>query len=367
MANELIAWLCTPEGEQVIPLVNFERLSYTRAVNDVGKLEIVLPGTFDVSLVRVDGLILAWRNNQLETETAWLVRGIRRGTEEPAIGKVILTAYSGTQLLKRRVLGPLGMWDGGGNVGPADNLIKYYARNVIANFADADRQLSSSLFVVEADTSQCASVSYQSDNQVLLTAAQEIAKAASEIGFPCYFDVVWIPDLKRWELRTYVLARGTDKSSTSQVAQTISVDHGSVSTEILDDDYSNEATVVYVGGSGTGAGRTIVEVEDTARTGRSPYGRWEMFLSSSNDDTTLMENEGRAALQRFRPRRTYSANIISTAASQYGRDWHFGDIVEARAFGQIFDCRVDAVDVTVDNVDGGREHVRALLTTVSDL
>ncbi len=361
MAQEIDVWLCDPEGTRILPLVNYDRLSYTRAVNAVGELEIVLPGTFENELVRVDGLIMVWRDGRLDTETAWLIRVGKRTTDAQGVSKTTLTALSGSDLLRRRIVQPANPV-----TAAADNQMKDHVRkNLGALAVDVARSLPATLFTVAADTSLGPNLTQAADWLNLLTVCQDIAKASADLGAPLFFDVVWLPESNLWEFRTYTGARGVDKSSATGSPQTLSVEYGSVGAEELVGDYRDEVTVVYVGGAGEGTGRAWAPAGDATRSGRSVYGRAESFISTSLTLAADLEAAGRSELQRGRPWRSYTAETITTSASQYGRDWNFGDIVTVYAFKQQFDCRVDAVQVTIDNLAGGREEVRVRLTNTA--
>jgi len=356
-------WLCSPEGTRVLPLAHYDQLSYTRAINAVGELEIVLPGTFAYELVRVDGLIMVWRDGRLDTETAWLIRVGKRTTDAQGVSKVILTAVSGVDLLRRRIVRLTAPY-----TAPADNQMKTYVReNLGALAADTARRLPPTLFTVAADTTAAPVTTQMAEWLNLLSVCQDIAKDSAELGTALFFDVVFLPESNMWEFRTYTNSRGVDKSSTTGAPQTLSVEYGSVGAEELVGDYRDEVTIVYVGGAGEGAVRASSLVEDATRSGRSVYGRAESFVSTSLVLATELQATARAELQRGRPWRSYAADTITTSASQYGRDWNFGDIVTVYAFDQQFDCRVDAVQVTIDNLDGGREQVRVRLTNTAAL
>ena len=360
--SEIDVWMCDPIGTRVLPLVNFDRLTFTRAVNAVGELEIVLPGTFAHDLVRVDGQIQVWRDGRLDTETAWLIRVGKRTTDAQGVSKVILTGVSGVDLLRRRIVRSPNPF-----TAAADNQMKAYVReNLGALATDTARQLPATLFTVATDTTAAPVTTQQVDWLNLLSVCQDIAKDSAELGTALFFDVVFLPEPNLWEFRTYTGARGVDKSSTTGAPQTLSVEYGSIGAEELVGDYRDEVTVVYVGGGGEGAQRAVGMVEDTSRSGRSVYGRAEAFVSATSlAQPAELEGVGRPELQRGRPWRSYVADTISTSASQYGRDWNFGDIVTVYAFDQQFDCRVDAVQVTIDNLDGGREQVRVRLTNTA--
>ena len=301
---KLDIWMCTPEGVRVLPLVNYDRLTYTRAINAIGELEIVLPGSFAHDLVRVDGQIQVWRDGRLDTETAWLIRVGKRTTDAQGVSKVILTAVSGVDLLHRRIVrSPTP------STAAADNQMKRYVRENLGVFAtDTARRLPDTLFAVEADTTVAPVTTQEVDWLNLLTVCQDIAKDSAELGTALFFDVVFLPESNLWEFRTYINSRGVDKSSTTGAPQTLSVEYGSVGAEELVGDYRDEVTVVYAGGAGEGTGRASATVEDATRSGRSVYGRAEAFVSTSLVLATELQATARSELQRGRPWRSYAVS-----------------------------------------------------------
>lgn len=365
MPGEIDVWLADALGTRVLPLASFDRLSYTRAVNVVGELSIVLPGTFDLSLARPDMLLLVYRDSRLDTETAWIVTGKKRDTDRNGVSAITVSAASGLHLLSRRIVVPGG--DDGKKTDNAADVIKQFVRENLGASAAQVRQLPTSLFTVTADDGAGALVTHDGAWSSLLTTCQEIARASAEAGTDLFFDVVWLDGERRWELRTYAGQRGVDKTRDTGAPQTISVETGTVGSETLSEDYADEVTVVYGTGRGDDDDTLETTVEDAQRSGRSIYGRREGHVSSGADDADQLTAEARAELRRGRPRRVYDAEIIATAAAAYGRDWQWGDVLTAQSRGHAFDGRVDAVAIEINNLDGGRETIRARLTVTEEL
>ena len=112
-------------------------------------------------------------------------------------------------------------------------------------------------------------------------------------------------------------------------------------------------TYVLCGGSGEGAARVTGTAEDGARQGASPFGRREKFVEqTSSDDVTMLNVESSTELRAGRARVLFSGKVIETSDTKYGVHWGWGDYVTAQDFGRAFDCRIDAVTVTVS---GGGE------------
>lgn len=410
-------WICDPFGVRLFPLAQYDLLSYARSDNALGKLEIKLPGDFDMRDVRKHGLIMVWRDGRLDTETAWIIVGKRQTTDRKGTSKVYLRAMSGNYLLTSRIVAYAKGTTQASKSGPADNIAKAYVRENLGTLAtDTSRQLSTSLFSVAADVSMGPAVTHEGERQSLFRVCQDIARKAAETGTYFSFDTVYLPELNRWEFRTYTTARGVDKSSTTRSPVTFSSDFGNIGDDALDDDYEDEVTFVYAGGQGEEGARVVQTGEDTVRSTSSPYGRRERFITASTSDADKLADDALAAVREGRPRRTYTAGqeeqrrldeeaqkaadeayhfqvfqqhavptlgaaaqaavplgrgsrgysggMVQTGAFQYGRDWQFGDIVAVKAYGQTLDCRVSAVGVTVER---GSETIKSTLVNTAAL
>lgn len=87
------------------------------------------------------------------------------------------------------------------------------------------------------------------------------------------------------------------------------------------------ATVVLVGGDGTGVDKTIVERSDAAAV--ASWGRYEMWVNQSGSDTTLTEmaQAGDAALVEKGEKPGVSATAVDGPKARYGTDYQLGDQV----------------------------------------
>jgi hypothetical protein len=61
------------------------------------------------------------------------------------------------------------------------------------------------------------------------------------------------------------------------------------------------------------------------------------------DTTTGLVAEADAVLRNGRVKTIFQGRLIDMPDSRYGVDWAWGDYVTAQAFGQLIDCRIEAV------------------------
>lgn len=228
-----------------------------------------------------------------------------------------------------------------GNQAPADDLMKAFVReNMGALVVDPDRSISTYV-TVEGDKSLGPVTEKTASFQDLFGTLTGIAGDSDSLGTPLYFDLV--PQANGtflFVVRTRFL--GTDR--TSRVV--FSPAFNNLSEVELVFDYTNDVTVVYVGGVGDGAGRLIQTVIDTTRLAKSPFSRKEAFLDMRDEeDTTVLEAEGRAFLAKNTPKVVLNGTAVDTQTALFGRDYSFGDLVQAVAGKYKFNCLVSAFSV----------------------
>lgn len=125
-------------------------------------------------------------------------------------------------------------------------------------------------------------------------------------------------------------------------------DHNNMEIPILSRNYSEEKNYIYIGGSGVGTEREVVEVDDPTLIAESPWGRKEAFDDArQEDETDGVRASGQAYLKDNAPKITLNFNVRQTANSRWLRDWGLGDLINARYFTYLFDKQITEVDVTV--------------------
>ena len=362
-----------PFGTPLCDASDFVSLKYARVVNDVSPLTLTLPSTFDTSLLRIpDGRIEVWRRldsgrEYLDTQTTWLIKAIEHVRD--ASGKVVISVEADTPL---SILGDPGRVqyaqdaayaaEGSGSA-PADNFIHTLAMaatgDVVLNVNISNGRRITPYLTYGTPQGLGITVAKAYAWRNVLKIMQEIAEASTQQGVYIAFDIV-APTPDTLEFRTYAYQRGIDHrypSGTNPVL--LSPSFGNLGETTLRRDWRDVASFVYCGGKGDAANQTLGSARDLTLIGASPFGRREKFIEYTNSsDTTTLNNEAYAELRASRPRITFSGRIIQTPDTLYGVHWQWGDYVTVRDFGQQFDCRIDAITVTVQD---GTESIDAWL------
>jgi hypothetical protein len=372
MAAQYVIWISSQTGQRMRVLEDWLKLDYARSTNDVGQLVLTMPPKFNMALAPVDSRIEIWRSPTggtpiLETGTTWLVRGpLDTVIPERGDRTKVIRAASAADLLRRRIVAyAAGSAQAKKSMAADDMLKQIVAENLGSSATDTARSIAAYL-TIQGNVTAAPSLAKEFAYANVLKALQDVAQASAQAGTRLYFDIV-APTPDTLEFRTYVGQRGTDHGQTSAQPVVFAIERGNLAGVVLSKDYSSEVTFVYAGGQGTGSARVTNSAEDTARSGRSVFGRREAFVSDTvTTDTTAaaLLPTANAELQRGRPKKRMSATILDTPAARYGSAWGFGDKIVANVDGEIFDARVEQLQVSLS---GHKEVVTARISADSDL
>lgn len=343
-----------PFGVRLCEANTFSSLTYTRKVNDWSTATIVLPGTFDTANLLVDGRLEIWRQvpgapAYLDMETTWLMQTFRQVWGSKGERTIVVEADHPLCLLREpgRFVDSYSGSSGASKTGTADDVIKAIVRECIGTSASGSRTLAS-LIGVAGDVSQAASVSRSFAWRAVLNVLQDLAADSTQQGTYCAFDIV-APTPDGFEFRTYVGQRGVDHRFPGGLMPVLlDPEAGSIGEASLEVDYRDEVTAAKAGGQGEGIARSTATAQDDARIAVSPF-RWrEQFMDfTSTGNTTVLTGVARAGVRMGRPRKRFSGRLLSTPDAQYGVHWGWGDFLTVQVDGELLDCRVDAVSVTV--------------------
>lgn len=352
--------------------VNGAALHYGRSVNSVSPLQLVLPFDRYKDIIAnpevwLDSRLEVWRKldnglETLDTETVWLVRQKQRDFNAKTM---TITAYSANEVLnRRRIAYPAGTSQAL-KTAAIDNMMKSFVRENLGSSATDSARSIASYLTVESDQTKGISVTKAGSYDILLDLLQDLAAASSIAGstpVPIFFDVIGIISaggVGNLEFRTYANQRGQNRTYTTQNnAVVLSPDTNTLQNVVVVEDYSGEYNVIYALGNGQGSNRVVTEVKDSIRIARSPINRRETTTAENTNNTNVLTSAGNSALRSYRPKKIVTANIANNNTFQYGKDWQWGDKLSANIEGDVFDIRVDAVDITVS---GGVEKITANL------
>lgn len=361
-AAQYSIYLCDPFGVRLGDASGFTKLQYTRVVNDVGALKLWLPADFDTNLIRIpDGRIEVWRRlpgssrEYLDTDTVWLIKAIQWDRDDTGNVSLLVEATTPLQILKERFVdGPIISVVSQIAAGASDDQIKIVAfqngigTNATYTYSAADQgdggRIGAYVSVENLRGLGASLPRWDTAWQKLLTVMQTIAGASTQSGVYLAFDIV-APTPNTLELRTYTQQRGVDHRYPNGINPIIfggQLSNAGQATLRLD--YSKEITYVSAVLQGIIAGYFW----DNTRIDVSPFGRRMAYVVTQADPATL--NDVAAWAVRYgRARNVYQGRILSTPNTLYGLHWGWGDFVTVQDFGQSFDCRVEAVSVSVDD------------------
>jgi hypothetical protein len=360
-------------GNRLADASNFLALEYSRVVNSVSTLKLTLPGDFNMQyVINPDGRIEVWRKldsgrEYLDTDTVWLIKKVTQKIEASGLQTIVVEADTPLSILRepgRFVAYAAGTSQAVYAAAPADNQIKELARDNIGSDAITQRNLSAYISI-DANLGLGASVAKSFALRDCLKTMQEFADASTTSGTYVAFDIVATTPTTL-VFRTFTQQRGVDHRFPSGINPVIiSPEMGNLGEITFSKDYRGEITFVSAGGKGEGSDRLFASAQDTTRIGASPFGWREYFKDATQyDSTTGLAAEAQAILRSGRAKVIFQGRLIDTPDSRYGVDWAWGDFVTAQAFGQLIDCRIDAVSVSV-KPGAGYERIDAWLRSDS--
>lgn len=358
MANYEL-WLTNDSGARIAQLTTFLNLSASRTIGKVGWFSLYLPKTFNIDLIRPDRMVQIWRapiGGQLKL---WQVYFIRKWTFATSGSNetIQLEGPDPKDLLRRRIIAAYSASAQATKTDFADDMMKEIVTESIANGVaptpDSGTRVWSNLSIA-GDDSLGPTITKSFTFDRLFTpsgqgALPAIQKASREAGTEVFFDVV--PDVVSsnaisFLFQTYIQQPGQDVSAKVIFDQTT----GNMLNPILEYDYSEEENYIYAGGQGEEADRNVQQVYDINRYGASIWNRCENFADARNqtEDNGVRE-VGRNQLEEGRPKINFSATLLDTEGTRFGRDWDYGYRVTTKYKNIEFASIVRAVTLQVDS------------------
>ena len=349
-------YLDDTQGNRLADASNFLALEYSRVVNGVSTLKLTLPGDFNTSMIIIpDGRIEIWRKldsgrEYLDTNTIWIIKKITQKIEANGLQTIVVEADTPLCVLREpgRFVFQYALSAGAQYVAaPADDQIKQVARENIGTSANDDRNISAYI-AIDPNLSLGVSVAKSFAWRDCLKVMREFADASTQAGTYIAFDIE-ADTPTNLVFRTFAQQRGIDHRFPGGVNPVIiSPELGNLGEVTFSQDYRDEATYVLAGGKGEGASRIVASAQNDTQVGLSPFGWREYFKDATQyDSTTGLQAEAEATLRGMRVKTLFQGRLIDMPDSRYGVDWGWGDYVTAQAFGQLIDCRIDAVSVSV--------------------
>lgn len=365
MGAEYDIWLLHhADGHPLTRIRDYSSLQYAKVVNDVGSFTLVVPSTFDISLVQRDTRLVVYRTppgGAKALDFVGMVRYVSKEVRGQALNYIV-AGCDLNDLLRRRIIAYAAGTAQTAMTDNADDMMKAIVVDNMGADAVAARQITGYGFSIQADTSLCTSITKAFAHMNVLETLKKLAdESQTTPATAAYFGVVPLSTGWLCEFRTNVNQWGADHRHPSGPAGPVifSLSFRNLENVTRNINYRSEVTYVYAGGKGEGAARYIGVYEDTARSGASPFNRCEAFVNASNADTNAaVTGAASSAVRDGRPRRLFSANLTNVGSRIYGRDFGHGDYITCVFDGETIDARIDAVAV---NISGNVEDVQMLV------
>lgn len=369
MAGKYEIWLTNDKGTRLEIADDIVSMSASKVVNRIGSLSLVLPADFDDDLLKADNMIQVRRAatgaSAFATWQVYFIRKWRYETTEDSQRIKVLTAYDPNHLLSRRIVAAYAGSTEAEKSDYADDMMKEIVSEAMLDTADPTPDAGSRAWdnlSVQAESSEGPSISKSFSWRELMTMSgggllPALAQAAKEAGTKVFFAIVpnsITATRITFEFRTYVGQPGRDVSDRVVFSES----NANLKEPFLEFDYSEEKNYIYAAGQGHEDDRTVEQVYDSGRYGRTIWARCEGFADARNQNLANGVREaGRAALEIGRPIIRFGGSPQDTSGTRFGRDWEWGDLVKARYGGYELETVVRSVTLTID--DDGRERIDA--------
>lgn len=360
-------WYCDPLGNRISYIPNASKFSYVMVSGDVGVVQ------FDTPLRGLgheantpDRRIHIYRQAYDAAQRLEIVAFLDRFTythSQDGLGQFGGGASDPNTLLKRRIIAyTSGSSQARINGGALGNQMLLVAReNLGPDATDTAREIDGYGFSVEAYSGLGGAIDKEAAWKNVLDLLQDLQAASKQAGGEIFFGIVPVSETDM-QMQVRQGQPGADRTlATGKTPVVFSLERGNLLNPQLTYDYSNEANYIYAGGKGQEDQRNVQEASDSASIGRSPFARKEKFISAisgvldNSDDQVLAK--AKDALEKSRARVNLTGTIISTAGTEYGRDWFHGDKVTIDYAGFQFDTIIRATSISVDG--DGRETIQA--------
>lgn len=372
MAGRYEIWLTDDFGTRIQLLDNLIGFSATRTVGAISSFSAQVPITFDRNLLKPDRIIQVWRaatsGAKLGLWRPYFLRKWQPSVSNDGLRNLTIFGRDSLDLLRRRIVAYYTDEAQSSKVDYADDMMKEVVTESIVDGltpAPSSGTRVWSNLSIEANVSAGPTITKAFSWDKLMTTSSggvipSLAKASYEAGTEVFYDIVPSSVSSSSISFKFITRTGQPGRDVTETGLVFSIENGSLESAQLTVDYTEEENYIYAGGKGATNIRDIQQVYSVARYGLSQWNRCEGFADARNQGSVNgVREQGRAALARGRPRRIFSGSPLDTFLARFGQHWDFGDKVRVKFEGEIFDCIVKSVTLSVD--DKGAENISARL------
>ena len=339
----------TATGLEVKRLSRVASLRAGRSDRAIMPCEITIPQILPTSFFAKDMIIEIWRDNgngtlTLDGETGYFLRRWDFYRDTDGKDMIYLVGMDGNYILDGREVEYAAESTQATKSGIACDVIKEIVDENFVSATDTTRNLSASLFTIDGDDGFGASVTKAFSRQQVYSTIKALVDQSRNAGTWITFDTVYDGSLP-FTFKTYADQRGNDIRD----RVTLSVEAGSLSNPVLSFNYIDEKTAAYVAGRGETTDRLVGSATSDS-INDSVWSRREVVTQNFQVTTEAgLDNEARELLNKNKGKLTLTGEIASTKGLLYGRDWNYGDRVQATYLGKTFDCRINGYEINYAN------------------
>jgi len=267
-----------------------------------------------------------------------IIKKIEISIDEDGAGSeyVIATGYTLDYLFIQRIIIPKSGSVSDSIDSVAETVIKYYIDMHCINAIDTDRNMS--ILNLIADANRGVNINWSSRYKNLSDELDSI-RYNSKMGVKLTINGSNI-DIDVFE--------GVDRTEGTANPVIFSIEYDNIKTQDYIDSLMDYKNVGYVGGSGEGTLRNIVEVG--TETG---FDRYEMFIDKRNANTVDLIDRGGYELAQYPRVLNLEGEILQNGPFKYEDEWNLGDVVVVKndRWGVKKDARITEITETYqDNV-----------------
>lgn len=336
----------------------FNSLEYVKTQNAIGSLVMNIPrGLMQYDQFSVGDIFEVWREKngtlELQNETAYFLQNWVFWEDASGAEFIRLTASDANWLLDTAIVWAFAASAEASVTDYPDDMMKGIVYNQLGA-GDSIHSSRNKLSVAPDLSAGGSQITKAFAYRNVLTVLQEIAEVASEAGVWLGFDVVRTAP-GEFEFRTYTGQRGQDHGRSSGDPRLVGKQYGNLSEPTFGTYHADERNMILVAGQGEEDARMQEARGNWTRILASKWNRREYFKDSRDNATAaLLQSDGDAALDEFKPKQLLTGTLHDTPGMQYNIHYQFGDVLSVEAFGYFVDCHVKSVRVKVDQ-DGGEQ------------
>ncbi len=359
MSGNYEIWLTDDRGLRLAQLDTILGLTASKVDNKVSWFSLRVPSSFNINLIKMDNMIQVWHAPLGGRLRLWQVYFLRKCTFSNSGGKetIILEGPDIKDLLRRRIVAAYTGSPQASKTNFADDMMKEVVTQSIADGVapspSAGTRVWSNLSVA-GNVSLGPSITKSFAFDKLMTSSGQgvlsvLQKAAREAGTEVWFDI--IPNVVSTNsisfiFQTYINQPGQDVSN----RVVFNMQWGNLNNPQLVYDFSEEENYIYAAGPGERADRNVQQVYDSVRYNQSIWSRIEGFADArSQTANNQIREAGRAVLEEGKPKINFSATLIDTEGTRFGRDWDYGYRVITQYKNIQFSSIIRAVTISVDS------------------